>query len=37
LPNDVHAAGGQIADTGEGDPHAVNLRVARDQLHPAAN
>lgn len=32
LSNDVYAGGGQIADSVEGEPAVVNLRVTRDEL-----
>jgi hypothetical protein len=37
LSNDVYAAGDQIADTTEGNPGVVELRVRRDELHRAAS
>src|SRR4051812_8802240 len=35
LSNDTYAAGDQIADSIEGEPGVVNLRVTRDQLSRA--
>ncbi|MEU8814757.1 hypothetical protein [Actinoplanes sp. NPDC048796] len=37
LSNDVYAGGDQIADSVEGEPAVVNLRVPRDELHRAAS
>lgn len=37
LSNDVYAAGDQIADSVEGQPAVVNLRVPSDELYRAAS
>ena len=37
LSNDVYAGGDQIADSVEGEPAVVNLRVPGDELHRSAS